>query len=586
MANPRVPVVRDPRRWLAAVAAVAIALRLVALDRRAVHFDEARVGVEVLAYLQTGEWLYYPALHGPFLFHVDRTLFGLLGPTDVVLRLPVAVVGGLLPLAAWLYRDHLADAEVVALGIVLAANPLLLYYGRFARNDLPVAAFMLVTLGCWLRLRATGRPRYLYAGTGALALGLASKENALLYLLSWLGAALVVALARPDARTRFGWRAVRDRLRGGRAWLGHTVAATLGLIALLTLLYAPRGGDGTRLGRLLSFPDGLAVVGAGTVEPARRLLAVWVYGGGHPVEVYTSFLGRLVGLLLATSLPLVAFAAVGAAVEWRRAAVRSGAGEGRGLVGGIRRFLTQPRYLVTFSLLWAGAGVVGYPLASDLVAAWTVVHVVVPLAIPAAVGLAAVASLARNPTDGRTRRLATVGLVLAAAVVGGVAAWSSYAAPGAPYNPFGQPGQAEGDLRTTMQTVEAVSGANAGPDVAYVGDFYATYLWRVPFEWYLAPAGVASTARSPPLDDPPPVVVALDVHAETLGPALAGYVCVEHDPYPWGKFKPGGRGTETVVYVERAALEPVGSRWRPATSCGPGPEAGDRPLLAWLTGRS
>ncbi|MFB6354239.1 MAG: flippase activity-associated protein Agl23 [Halobacteriales archaeon] len=571
---------RSPLAWLALVAIAALALRLAWLGRRAVHFDEARVGVEVLRYLHTGEFLYFPALHGPVLFHVDRALFAWFGPSDLVLRLPVAVVGGLLPLAAWLFRDHLDDREVVALGVVMAANPLLLYYSRFARSDLLVAAFMVVTLGCGLRLRATGRARYLYAGTAALALGLASKENALLYLLSWAGAASVLAAARLTRRPAFEMSAIGDRLRNDRRWLAHGGIAGVQLVALVTVLYAPRGGERPRLGQLLAFPDGLAVVEAATVGSARRLLAIWVYGGGHPVDVYLWYLGQLLALLVVTSLPLLFFATVGLLADWRR---RGNGGDSRipSWLRRLRRALRRPRPLVAFSLLWAASAVVGYPFASDLVAAWTAVHVVVPLAVPAAIGLAATWRAARGADARRRRRLAGSGLLVAAAVVGSVGGWSSYAAPGAPYNPFGQPGQPEADFRKTMVTVERVAATNAGPDVVYVGDFYAERIWQLPFEWYLAPAGVTSTTRSLPLEDPPPVVVALDVHAETLGRHLAGYRCVEHDPYPWGGFKPGGRQTETVVFVEEGTPTSRGSRWRPATHCGP-ETAGDRPVARRL----
>lgn len=579
-AGSRWPRGRSPLAWLTLVAIAALAIRLTALNRRAIHFDEARVGVEVLRYLHTGEFLYYPALHGPALFHADRALFAWLGPSDLVLRLPVAVVGGLLPLAAWLYRDHLDGREVVALGVVLAANPLLLYYSRFARSDLLVAAFMVVTLGFGLRVRATGRARYLYAATAALALGLASKENALLYLLSWAGAALVIVVAGADRWPPLDRRAVDVRLRRWRRWIVHGGVAGLQLVALMTLLYAPRGGDRPRLGQLLAYPDGLAVVETATVGSIRRLLAIWIYGGGHPVEVYLGFLGQLVALLLATSLPLVAFATVGLVVEWRRSPTDTGVHRPSWLRR-LRRALRRPRPLVAFSLLWAAAGVGGYPLASDLVAAWTVVHVAVPLAVPAAVGLAATGEHARSAGETRTRRLATAGLVITAAVVGAGAGWSSYAAPGAPYNPFGQPGQPETEFRETMAAVERVAATNGGTDVAYVGGFYAQRIWRLPFEWYLGPADVRSTARSLPLEDPPPVVIAPDVHADDLGPALAGYLCVEHDPYPWGAFKPGGRLTETVVYVDGDPTTFMESRWRPAAGCGP-ETAGDRPLARRL----
>jgi hypothetical protein len=56
------------------------------------------------------------------------------------MRLVPVVVGGLFPLSAWLYREHLRRVEVVALALLLAVEPVLFYYSRFMRNDATVAA--------------------------------------------------------------------------------------------------------------------------------------------------------------------------------------------------------------------------------------------------------------------------------------------------------------------------------------------------------------------------------------------------------------------------------------------------------------
>ena len=179
--------VDSPLYVLIAVAAIALAARLALLGERIAHWDEGRVGYDVLRYMATGAWEYRPIVHGPFLPHVNRLVFSAVGADDFTARLVVALVGGLLPLAAWLYRDHLRDAELVALGLFLAADPILLYYSRFMRNDVPVAAFAFVGLGLYLRLIDTGRRRYLYAGTAAWALAFTAKENAILYPVSILG---------------------------------------------------------------------------------------------------------------------------------------------------------------------------------------------------------------------------------------------------------------------------------------------------------------------------------------------------------------------------------------------------------------
>ncbi len=192
---------RRLRRWasnerlLAAILAVTAAgmvARLFALGHRVAQWDEGRVAYWTLRYEATGIWHYRPIVHGPFLFHVDARVFSLIGANDFTLRLVVAIVGGLLPLVAWLFREHLRDSEAIALSLLFAFNPFLLYYSRFFRNDVLVATFMLLGLGLFVRAIDRADHRYLYAAVVVVALGFTTKENALVYPLSWFGAGVLL----------------------------------------------------------------------------------------------------------------------------------------------------------------------------------------------------------------------------------------------------------------------------------------------------------------------------------------------------------------------------------------------------------
>ncbi|WP_440991323.1 flippase activity-associated protein Agl23 [Haloarchaeobius baliensis] len=226
------------RPLLGAVAALslgALALRLLDLGARTAHWDEGRHGYAVLRYGATGVWEYRPILHGPLLAHANELLFGLLGPSDAVARLLPALVGGLLPLSAWLFRERLRRSEVVALAALLAVNPALLYYSRFARSDLLVAAFAFVTVGLLVRLLDTRQPGYLYAASVAFALAVASKENALVYLACWLGAGALLVDHRLFWKR---WTLVGDgdsRL-AAPGWLRERVDEAVVLFAVLNPL--------------------------------------------------------------------------------------------------------------------------------------------------------------------------------------------------------------------------------------------------------------------------------------------------------------------------------------------------------------
>jgi uncharacterized protein (TIGR03663 family) len=201
---------------LLAVTALSLAIRLYGLGSRIAQWDEGRVAYWVLRYQETGAWEYRPIVHGPFLFHVDKWVFTLFGANDFTMRLVVAVVGGLLPLSAWLFREHLRRDELVALALVFAANPLLIYYSRFFRNDVLLAAFMVFSLGLFVRAYDTRAPKYLYGGAAMLALGFTTKENALVYPLCWLGAGALLLdhrLFRISERARRATASARDRAR-------------------------------------------------------------------------------------------------------------------------------------------------------------------------------------------------------------------------------------------------------------------------------------------------------------------------------------------------------------------------------------
>ncbi|MXR21888.1 flippase activity-associated protein Agl23, partial [Halobacterium bonnevillei] len=210
---------------VAAAVLAALALRVVLLGDRIFHWDEARVGYWILQYQATGEWEYRAIVHGPFLFHVNEFLFGAFGRSSAVARVPVAVVGALLPATAWLFRTRLDDVEVVSLAALLAVNPVLVYYSRFMRNDVLVAAFSLAALGLAVRALDTRRGGYLVAAGAFLGLAFTTKENALVYVGMFVGAtALLLDERLFTARERASnWSStlhgeLRRTARGVVAW--------------------------------------------------------------------------------------------------------------------------------------------------------------------------------------------------------------------------------------------------------------------------------------------------------------------------------------------------------------------------------
>jgi uncharacterized protein (TIGR03663 family) len=537
-------------------------MRLVLLGDRLAHWDEARVAFWVYRYAETGVWEYRPIVHGPFLFHVDRLLFEWFGASDATMRLPVAVIGGLAPLAALLFRERLRDDETVALATLLAGTPLLLYYSRFLRNDVPVAVFALVTFGLLVRAADTGRGRYV-AGAGlAFALAMTAKENALLYPLNWLGAVVAVGgwrVWRRAGRQRAvasvsRWGSLRSQLAengrrvtaAGRDMRGWLVVTPLAAITVLLAFYAPRP---------IAFD--IATLEAATVGSAKRLFSLWVAGDlqSHSYATYTLYFA---GITVVGGAGVAVFAAVGWVSDRRR---------------------REPRTLVALTGVWWLTSLAGYPIVADIKAPWLTVHILVPLLVPAAVGLAAWYRRASGavPTGALVgRRVAAVTFVLAVTgtlVVGSVGSYTHPTAPGNLMAQWAQPGD---ELRPGVDRAMQVAAAHDdGTDVLYYGTRHpntggtllyvrpqasqihpppghATWYSRLPLPWYFERVNATTTSTRPgngTLADPPPVVITHAWNRSEVAGTLSGY-----RPYT-GRFKLLGETIRLAAFNRSVTYE-------------------------------
>ena len=560
---------------LLGITLLSLLVRVVSLGGRVMHWDEGRVGYWILRYHETGVHSYRPIVHGPFLPIVNDYLFVLLPASDFAARLPVAVVGGLLPLVAWLFRDYLRDDETVAFGALLALNPLLVYYSRFMRNDVLVAAFSLLALGCLLRLLATRDLRYLLGAGAAFGLAFTTKENAILYVLCFLGAGTLLLDHRLVRETRAGthlgdvlaetWPTeVYHWLRGqgptferGAARTGLYFGGGLAVFFLVVIFfYAPRPDLWGALANPAALPG---VVDGATIQPAERFYGTWV-DGTHQDHDYLPYLYDYLETLVYGAPVVLGFGLIGAVID--------------------RYSPENPgfRPIVAFAVYWGVASVVGYPMATDIQAPWAAVHAVVAFAIPAAVGVAFVVRVGLDAFETEDAVSTGLAALLVLVAVGGavganVAYWNSTEEADKEVLQWAQPGN---DLKESLADVRAVTETNQGTDVLFYGtttpggDSVELYVsdessadtpppggpaWhsRLPLPWYLELYGAEVTSTDPemPVEEavanPPPVVVAHDWDREKLAPHLEGYSAREHDFKLWGE--------HIVVFVDREALQ-------------------------------
>ncbi|MEF8855540.1 MAG: flippase activity-associated protein Agl23 [Haloarculaceae archaeon] len=523
----RVPFEVTVTRAVVAVTILAIVLRVVLLGARTAHWDEARVAYWTNYYAETGTFAYRHIIHGPFVQHAAASLIRIVGASDFVVRLPVAMVGGLLPLSALWFREHLRDDETVVLGLLLGVSAPLLYYSRFMRSDMLVGAFMFAAFAALVRFHDTRRWRYLYAGGAFVALGFASKENALVYVLTWIGGVALLldhALFRPQGHasgldylrsTRLGrvppWfgrllRAPerlaakeppdpRDRLRdpdstvrrAGR-YLGHPVGVVALFLAITVFLYAPRGAGevGYRVaqaggGDVVGFwegvgnPSELAGMVTGTFDHATEEFLRWTSTGGGAVGGERDLVGYY-GQQVADDNREIVFFMEAKLFDWLGAFVRvlyetAPVVLGFGVLGFLyERFVADTsRNLVMFASYGGLISILGYPMGMDVYAPWVAVHVVLPLAIPAAVLLTVVyrrGASARVSGDTLSAAIAVFVLLLATGGVGYAVAENVYLDDTSRDNRLVQYAQPADDLGPATETFRRLGTAHTGsPDV-------------------------------------------------------------------------------------------------------------------------
>lgn len=564
---------------LLCLAAIAVGVRLYALGDRVFYYDEVWFGYWVIQTIEHGDWTYRPILHGPFYARVNGIVFQLLGANDWTARLVPALMGGLLPLSAWLFRERLERAEVLALGLILAANPILLYYSRFMRKDLPLAALMFVTLGFLVRAADTGRLRYAYGAAFSLGWAFATKESVLLWLLAWAGGAVLVLDRRllrardtatgPRAVLAAGWARLR---RSAAHWNIHLGGTGLLMLAVVVYAYAPRAGETRSVGLWTAlggeFGQLPTVLDAATAGALHKALNYWVSSGvqGHP---YIPYFQDTIQTLWAGALGVCLLAVVG--FLWDR------------YVG------DRPRDLVGFNAYVGGAAVIGYPLANNLPVPWSTVHAIVPLAVPAAVGAVAVLRWAGVGTiqdtalgARRPDRRQVAGVILAVVLLGGlfanavaVGVQTSYVAPHK--SPLDEGGseivyyaQPPATLREPIQEIYAAAATGgADTDVLYVGRPLTNpfrppdqlppdtswhlhrplILGRIPLPWYTATAG-ADVADVDDASDigaaPPPIVITTPRRREAVAGALGA-------SYTGTLYWLDGRGDRKIVVFVRGS---------------------------------
>jgi uncharacterized protein (TIGR03663 family) len=158
---------------------------------------------------------YDPLLHGPFQFHAIALVYKisqLLGAPDhgvntTTVRIVAAMLGTVMVGLPYFLRNRLGTVGAWLTSFMLAVSPSIVYYSRFAREDIYQVCFtllMVVGVACYL---STRRAKWLILAAWGFALSYATNEATFLTIAvfgSFLGALLAWELgARWSVRSRF-----------------------------------------------------------------------------------------------------------------------------------------------------------------------------------------------------------------------------------------------------------------------------------------------------------------------------------------------------------------------------------------------
>ncbi|MBI2867162.1 MAG: TIGR03663 family protein [Chloroflexi bacterium] len=176
---PRLLGLRITPELLAYVALIAIGatLRFWDLGSRALHHDESLHAYYSWNMYQGHGYQHNPLLHGTFMYHFMALVYFIFGASDYTARIAPAMFGTALIILPYFLRGYLGRWGALAAAAFLTFSPSMLYFSRFAREDIFMAFFTLALVVFIWRYLAERKTTYLYWMAAVLALSFAVKET-------------------------------------------------------------------------------------------------------------------------------------------------------------------------------------------------------------------------------------------------------------------------------------------------------------------------------------------------------------------------------------------------------------------------
>jgi len=166
---------------------VAIFTRFFMLGDRVMSHDESLHTVFSNNLFERGDYRHDPMMHGPVLFHFTALSYFLFGVSDFSARIYPAVLGVMIVMFPLLFRRWLGTKGAVLASIMLLISPLMMYYSRYIRHDMPsILSGMIMFYASMMYLSGPENQRrrahWLYILAAAMLWNLGSKETAFIYI--------------------------------------------------------------------------------------------------------------------------------------------------------------------------------------------------------------------------------------------------------------------------------------------------------------------------------------------------------------------------------------------------------------------
>lgn len=223
-----------------ALLVAALVVRLIDLGDRAYHHDESQIAYFSWLFAERGDYEYNPLLHAPLQYYASALTFLTLGDSDFTARLPAVAMGMIVVALPLLLRRFIGTIGAFVVAALLAFGPSFLYYSRFIREDIFLAAAnlgLLVALSYFLSAPRRWHPSLIGVG---LALAFGIKEATFItvgiagtFFAGWL--ALVWRTARQRALPLRSHPLVQAVTRvGGEAWIWGLASFTIVYLLIFT----------------------------------------------------------------------------------------------------------------------------------------------------------------------------------------------------------------------------------------------------------------------------------------------------------------------------------------------------------------